>query len=325
MVKIIDYSDEPRYNIKSVSQKTDLQAVTIRAWERRYALLTPNRAANGYRLYSERDIAVLLWAKSRIDSGVSISSATHELQALAGSDNWPEAVVTDKGPIPARSAEKLAPETVRRQLMQALVRHDEKMSSMVFEDALGSFDLTGLFEVVLVPVLVEIGERWARGEVRVATEHFASSFIQARLLAIFQSLPLRSSAPRLIIGCAPDELHVIGPLMLSILLRDKGYRVEFLGPDVPLDDLAEYVIEEKPKMLILAATMPDSAAMLAALPRRIRRANVELRFGFGGAAFRDDRKLVKKVDGIYLGPTLRESLASIAELIPLRSRTRKQG
>ncbi len=323
MVSISEYPDIPRYNIKAVEQKTGVQAVTIRAWERRYGLLTPKRADNGYRLYSEQDIATLFWAKSKSESGVSISSVVHEFHRMQKEGNWPEAAITNAGPVASQPEVKLSAEIVSRQFLQALLRHDEKMASTLFEDMLGSFGLVELFEQVLTPVLVEIGEGWARGEVKVATEHFASHLILNRLQAIFQSLPLRSSAPRVMIGCAPDELHVIGPLMLAVLLRETGYRVEFLGPDLPLDDLAAYVTEEPPKLLILSATLADSAASLVNFPKKLHKAKQVPLFGFGGSGFNTRQNLIKRIDGIYLGPALHQSLETIRNTIPLRSSSRK--
>lgn len=69
------YSDVPMFNTKAVVQQTGVPGPTLRAWERRYALLSPERANNAYRLYSERDIALIRWLKGRIDSGMSISQA----------------------------------------------------------------------------------------------------------------------------------------------------------------------------------------------------------------------------------------------------------
>ncbi len=70
-----NYSDIPMYNTKAVVQQTGVPAPTLRAWERRYALISPERAENDYRLYSERDIVLLRWLKERIDDGMSISQA----------------------------------------------------------------------------------------------------------------------------------------------------------------------------------------------------------------------------------------------------------
>jgi DNA-binding transcriptional MerR regulator len=69
------FSATPVFNTKAVVQQTGIAAPTLRAWERRYDLLSPERANNDYRLYSERDIALIRWLKARIDSGISISQA----------------------------------------------------------------------------------------------------------------------------------------------------------------------------------------------------------------------------------------------------------
>ena len=323
MATIAEFSDEPRYNIKSVSEKTEIHSVTIRAWERRYDLATPKRAVNGYRLYSERDIALLIWARTRVESGLSISSVVAELHEMKKAGILPEAIASDCAPIPSGLVGRISVETAVQRLLQDLLHHDEKSASLVFEDALGSYNLTVLFESVLAPVLVEVGERWARGEIRVATEHFASNFILSRLLAIFQSLPTHAAAPHVMIGCAPDELHVIGPLMLAVLLRDAGYRVEYLGPDIPLDDLAEFICEDTPRLMILSATLKESAIALAGFSALLRQCKQPPVFGFGGSAFIFNQELIGKVDGVYLGPSLHQTIETILALIPLKSAKKK--
>src|SRR5690242_8561055 len=69
------YSTVPLFNTKAVVQQTGITAPTLRAWERRYLLLSPERAQNDYRLYSERDIAIIGWLKERVDAGMAISQA----------------------------------------------------------------------------------------------------------------------------------------------------------------------------------------------------------------------------------------------------------
>src|ERR1700680_1328377 len=69
------YADVPLFNTKSVVQQTGIAGPTLRAWERRYTILSPERAQNDYRLYSERDIAIIGWLKDRVDAGMSISQA----------------------------------------------------------------------------------------------------------------------------------------------------------------------------------------------------------------------------------------------------------
>src|SRR5256885_8931913 len=76
------YSNVPLFNTKAVVQKTGIAAPTLRAWERRYAILSPERADNAYRLYSERDIAIIGWLKEHVDAGMSISQAIALLRHL---------------------------------------------------------------------------------------------------------------------------------------------------------------------------------------------------------------------------------------------------
>src|SRR5512142_1560167 len=68
-----EYADEPTYNMKAVEQQTGISAATLRAWERRYALVEPKRTASGYRLYSDRDVALLRWVRQQMDEGLTIS------------------------------------------------------------------------------------------------------------------------------------------------------------------------------------------------------------------------------------------------------------
>lgn len=319
MPSILDYSNEPFFNIKAVSQKTEIQAVTIRAWERRYNLLTPHRGVNGYRLYSERDVATLSWVKSQLESGYSISSVAAEFKEAVAQNKWPEAILTDKGPIARRRLTEINNEVIVSRLTQSLVRHDERMAAEIFAEALGSFSLSQLFELILVPVLVEIGSRWERGEIRVATEHFSSGFIRAKIMAILQSLPLHPSAPKIIVGCGPDELHEIGPIMMATLLRNAGYRVEYLGPDIPLDDLATYVGDITPRMVILSATITDSAVDLVKFPDKLQKLKQPPLFGYGGAAFSIDPNLIEQIKGTYLGKSLTQSVDTVKQMVPLRS------
>lgn len=317
MVSILDYSNEGKFNIKAVSQKTEIQAVTIRAWERRYHLLEPQRAVNGYRIYSERDIAILNWVKKQVDTGISISSVVADFNQAVGTEHWPQAILSTKGPIPSIGGNGQELATQSRQLTTALVRIDERMAADIFAEILGSVNLLQLFEEGLIPILVEIGLRWERGEINVVTEHFASNFIQGKVQGIFRSLPLHSSGPKIIIGCGPDELHEIGSLMFATLLRDAGYRVEYLGADIPLEDLVLYAGEENPRMLVVSATIRDSALKLLNFSGQLEKLKQRPILGFGGAAFNYDRELASKVPGEYLGSDFMQSLERVKSLVPL--------
>lgn len=314
MAHISDLPDEPKYTIKMVCHQTGIRPVTLRAWERRHEVLNPHRSENRYRLYSERDVAVLRWIKSRVDNGIPIRDAISELRAMQKNELWPEALPAAAGA--AQAAVEFPPEFYASQLYGALVRHDEALAGEIFRQMHACYDLNTLCNEILTPCLVEIGDAWYRGKIRITTEHFASVYIRGKLLSLLQAYPMRRSAAHLLIGCAPDEQHEIGSLMLSLLLRSHGYRVEYLGPDLPVDDLVDYARFEKPEMVILSATMQESALNLVHMQEKLRGIRPSPGFAYGGRAFNHFSELRRRVQGRYLGATFTAAVEALAEIFP---------
>jgi MerR family transcriptional regulator, light-induced transcriptional regulator len=313
MTSIADYPDEPKYSIKVVSTQTGIRAVTIRAWERRHEILTPFRSDNRYRLYSERDVAILRWVKNRVDGGISISHAVEELKKMTRSGVWPEALPSV--PEPARSIRLLPAEQYSRLLYQALIRHDELGASTLLREMQTAYDITSIFEDILRPCLVNIGEAWYRGEIRITTEHFASAFVRGRLLTLLQAFSFRRNAPYILIGCAPTEQHEIGSLMIAVLLRSKGLRVEYLGPDIPVDDLVDYAGYEHPQMVVLSSSLESSAAEIHLVQGKLNKIQPPPIFGYGGQAFINKSALQKQIPGLYLGNTIDDAVNTICKKI----------
>jgi MerR family transcriptional regulator, light-induced transcriptional regulator len=314
MPTIQELPDTGKFNIKAASRNTGVPSVTLRAWERRYEVLDPHRAKNGYRQYSERDIAILSWLKSQVDAGVSISSAVNEFKSNANNGIWPEfnQTITSQRKM---THSDLPAQAFSQQLFEALIKHDELSASRLFGEAGDSFDLIELFESVIFPVLVRIGEGWFEGKILVATEHFASGFFRAKLHAIFQSMPPGLKKQRIMVGGATGELHEIGSLMVSILLREAGYRVEYLGPDIPLEDLLLYISSEKPRMIILSATLVESTESLAKFQDKLKKLRPTPLFGYGGAAFNNNPKLTEQIPGVFLGRSLSQTIEKVKTLL----------
>ena len=313
MATIIDFSDEPKYTIKAVCTQTGIRAVTLRAWERRYEVLNPYRSENHYRLYSERDIAVLRWIKNRVDGGLSISSAVSELKSMNRSGLWPESIPSAPSALP--TSPTIPPDQYAGKLLQALLRHNESLAGDLLREANSLFDLATICTAIITPALVEIGEAWYRGEVRVTTEHFASSFIRGKLLSLLQTYPTRRSSPYIMLGAGPTEQHEIGSLMMAVLLRSNGFRVEYLGPDIPLEDLADYASYEHPNMIILTASLEPAAMELAHFKEKLSRLRSVPVFAYAGRVFDQKPDLRKKIPGLYLGKHMDEAVSTIRSFL----------
>jgi len=317
MTKIADLPDDPKYTIKNVASQTGIRPVTLRAWERRHDVLSPHRGANRYRLYSERDVAILRWLKNRIDEGISISNAVSELRSMRGNNIWPDAI----SPAPAQPVSNSdAPASLyARKLYDALVNHNENLAGDLLRQAHALFRLLTVCCDVIVPAMREIGEAWYRGDIRVSTEHFASTYLRGKMFSLFQAYPSRRNAPSIIIGCAPHEHHELGSLMLAVLLRSEGYRVEYLGPDIPIQDLAEYAGYEQPHLVILSATLDEAAYELLGFQEMLRQKRHTPIFGYGGRAFDLHPELRQQVPGNYLGNSLELALENIQQLLKSRN------
>lgn len=316
MATIEDFPDDPKYTIKSVSTQTGIRPVTLRAWERRYELLSPHRSEHHYRLYSERDVAILLWIKSQVEGNIPISQAVANLHKLTKVGNWPESLTIApslKADFPVVPVAQMV-----RDLFTAFLKHREDLAGDLLRQAQQMYELPQFLFDVVSPVLVKIGEAWYNGEINIATEHFASAYIRGKLLSVLQSYPVRRSPGYILIGGAPTEMHEISGIMMSIMLRSKGNRVEYLGPDVPLDDLVDYASYEHPDLIILTAMMEPAALELRTMSDKLTKLRKVPFFGYGGRAFVVKPELQKKVAGVFLGNTMSEGLELVDSLMNQR-------
>lgn len=314
MVSIAEFSNEAKYTIKVVSERTGINPVTLRAWERRYNLLDPDRLNNNYRLYSERDIQILRWITSRLEDGLSISNAVREFRGLRDNSIWPDSLPSVMAPVPTQKP-KFPPDIYAKKLFTALTSHDETEAKKIIDSIQAMFNLESIFFEIFYPCLVEIGEAWYRGEIRIATEHFASGFIRSILMNLLQAFPIYSQAPKILIGCAPEEFHEIGPLMLSVLLRREGYQVEFLGSDLPVDDLVAYAEDVSPEMVILSAAFEHTARPLYQIQTKLNELAAKPIFGFGGRYFNENDDARKTMPGIFLGGSVADAIQNVHDVL----------
>src|SRR6266853_1534697 len=232
------YSDLPLFNTKAVVQQTGIPAPTLRAWERRYAILSPERAENDYRLYSERDIAIIRWLKERVDAGMAISQAIalfrhleEEHNQLQRKDLPPESTSPFQKVVSNLAVgrhETLAESNgqeqdvtynmrfVRERLLEAFNSFDEATASRFMASMLAIYPIEQVCTELITPTLWEIGQRWEQGLITVSVEHFASAFFHGWLTNLLHAMPTSHTNPLVIVGCAPGELHELAPLMLAL-------------------------------------------------------------------------------------------------------------
>ncbi len=313
MPRINELSDQPIYAIKTVNVRTGIQPVTLRAWERRYQLLTPQRGENRYRLYSDQDIAILTWVKGKVDGEMQISAAVRLVKEMRRTGNWPE-VSIQVSHAPLRPASSPASDYIPS-LHQALIEKKELAALTILNEVRELYELEEIFSAILIPILVKIGQAWYEGRIAVSTEHFASSLIRGWILQIFYALPSRSTGKRILVGAGSEETHEIGALMFACLLREKGCFIDYIGPDNPLDDLVDYAEEQKVFMVILTASLDTNALVLKKLQEKLSGLPKPPIFAYAGQAFVLFPNLLQAIPGVFLGNSLSEGVEKVGKLL----------
>jgi MerR family transcriptional regulator, light-induced transcriptional regulator len=311
-LELEQYSDIPLFNTKAVVQQTGIAAPTLKAWERRYTILSPERARNDYRLYSERDIATVRWLKDRVDTGISISQAIALFHHLAEEQNQLQKTISSQPDI--QQAQVIDGEVkahispapynmhfVKERLLDAFNELDEALASRLMAPMLAIYPLEQVCIDLITPTLWEIGRRWEQGRITVSVEHFASAFFQGLLTNLLHALPPGNANPLVIACCAPGEAHALAPLILSLLLRRVGLHVAYLGQNIETQGLSQTARQLSPALICVSITLVSFLEALIDMGQKLQ----ELPpphpiLVFGGQVFEQRADLVAQVPGVYL-------------------------
>lgn len=218
------------FAIKDIENLCGIKAHTIRMWEQRYSFFTPKRKQSKHRLYDHEDLKKFLRLSFLYHQGWKISKLAQltddemlrEIQNLSvTNNNYPYFI---------------------NQLMESAIDFDKEG----FETALNSIiEKTG-FETavteVCFPVLQKIGMLWLTNHVIPAQEHFCSYVIQHKIIAQTDKLPLPTpTAKEVLLFCPHGEYHELPLYFINYLFKKYGWSTIFLGSNVKLDLLQQFV------------------------------------------------------------------------------------
>jgi methanogenic corrinoid protein MtbC1 len=142
------------------------------------------------------------------------------------------------------------------ELADALAAFDEPYAHAILDSLLATATIDTVLTTVVVPYLHELGEQWARGDASVAQEHFAPAVIRGRLLGLARGWG-RGLGPRIVLACAPGELHDLGLIAFGLALRARGWRVVYLGADTPLASVADAALASDAVFAVISAVTPE--------------------------------------------------------------------
>ena len=245
--------------IGELSRRTGVSPELLRAWERRYGLFEPDRSPGRFRLYSDADIFRVEAMRQQIASGLSAAEASRQ---VLGPVSRGAGRQDDGAPALAEPVDELR---------TALEAFDDVAAHSAIDRLIASLSLEAFLRNVVLPLLREIGDRWERGELTVAQEHFASNLVRGRLMALGRGWG-RGTGRHALLAAPSGEQHDLGLVVLALLLRDRGWRVTFLGQDTPIETIVDTSRRVAPEVIVLAVLRDPEleVALVRELSRRVR-------------------------------------------------------
>jgi methanogenic corrinoid protein MtbC1 len=302
------------YNIKQAAARAGVSVPVLRAWERRYGIVHPERTASGYRQFDDDSVARVRTMRALVEEGWSPSSAAAAIldgsvpirldPSGAGRDEPSAAALT--GTVPGTGPDEAA--AIKQRFLDAAAALDVDGITAVLDDvfARGSFERVAAD--LLFPALEALGDAWAAGEISVAGEHLASSAVQRRLGQALEAAGASTGrGARVIVGLPPGGRHELGALAFAIAARRAGLPVLYLGADLPLDDWLNAAQGALAAVIGVVTARDRNAAMDVA--RRLLEIRPDLVVALGGRA-------AQEAPGVMRLPTeLTESVSVLGAAI----------
>ena len=300
-----DLPETALYPIRTVSDLTEVNAITLRAWERRYGLFEPVRKASGHRLYTQEHIDLITRVVGLLDRGMRIGQVKAQLEA----EN--SAIMT---------SDQVVNATWKRyidRMMAAVIQFNEDGLEDVYGEALALYPIDKVTENLLTPLLAELGRRWEKGEGSIAEEHFFGFYLRNKLGARFHHRIKARNGPKLLLSCLPGDRHETGLLLFALTANASGYRTILLGADMPLDDLPDVAKKTGCQAIILSGILlPGTKLLDRDLPLLTSKTPVPV--FIGGMASTQVHDMVKRANMTVLGADLNTGIAKLRAAVPVK-------
>jgi len=292
----------PAFSIRVVARRTGLGTHQIRAWERRYGAVVPQRSAGGHRLYSEADI-------ERLRLLHRLTNAGHPIGQLARLS--PEALGALAHSIPPDPP--LAAEALVRCLAGAN-RLDPAALDLELNRAHAELGHHVLVDQLLTPLLTQTGLLWQQGTLPIAVEHLITEVVRSFLGRLQASAAPPPEAPLLVATTPAGQRHELGALLAAHAALSAGWRAVFLGPDLPAEEIAFACRRSGARALALSLVFPTGDPDLPGELVRLRNlVGPRLAVLAGGSAAPGYQPALEAV-GFHLVPDLAELRYTLAQL-----------
>lgn len=285
------------FSIQAAAERTGLSPHVIRAWERRYRAIEPERSQGRHRLYSEAEVERLALLHRAVRSGHSIGKiATLPMDALR------ELISHDPAPVPPgrRLGQDDPAEPFRTEALAAAARFDGPGLEDALRRALLTLGQQGLLRLMIAPLAQEVGELWRAGELTAAHEHFFTAAVKVFLGDMTRQFATADNAPRIIVATPPRQLHELGAVMAAAMAANLGWRTIYLGPSLPAHEIAGAALRNEAAAVALSVVYPeDDPGLALELTDLARLLPASTRILVGGRAARSYFETLARIGALY--------------------------
>lgn len=289
------------FPIRTVAAMTGIKPMTLRAWERRFKLITPIRTEKGHRLYSQEDVDKIMEILSLTKQGISISQVKRLLTIKKQS---PEAEQTLINTWPY----------YLDCMLNAIKHFDETALDYYYSEALSLHSIDSICTELLIPLLKKLGDQWQDCKSGIAEEHFFSMYMRNKLGAHILHLNQHTTGPLLLIACLPGEEHETGMLLFALAALNNGYRALILGANLPLTQIAAIAEKRTCDAIVLSGFFPPTKDLFEnQLPKLMSEVYVPVFIG-GAIADRYETE-IKASQAIYASASITIGLGIITAIL----------
>jgi methanogenic corrinoid protein MtbC1 len=238
----------------------------IRIWERRYNALSPSRTDTNRRMYCDEAIKRLKLLRVLTENGHRIGGVaklgTEQLEELV------KKIPAETMAVPAGDLEM--PEQFVNAAIAASKKYDSDLLRRLLLQARRQLGQRGMLHQVICPLIVQIGESWQHGNLRPSHEHIATAVIRELLLTPVPGSQVATHAPELVVATPAGELHELGAMIVAATARDLGWRVTYMGPNLPVEEIAACALARQATAVALSVVYPEGCPVIQEKLRRMR-------------------------------------------------------
>lgn len=290
---------QAQHPIAVVTRRTGLRADVIRAWERRHRAIKPARTAGNHRLYSDDDIRRLMLIRRAVSAGWKIS----RVAGLADAEIERMIETTNSIKVPASQDDPSSGpfEPLLRSCLERIGDLDGDGLLRELERASVELGRVQLVEGLLAPLMTRIGGACADGTLRIAHEHLASAAVRSFMESMRGAYPVPETAPVVVVTTPAFQHHELAAVLVAATARSEGWRVTYLGPNLPAEEIAAAVVRPGVRALALSITYGANDPELDEELRKIGRLVPDgVGIAVGGRAALDYRDALEEMGAVRI-------------------------